>query len=76
MQKYSIVFNLGRRDTGWGEAGIRRVMHMAAAILGWMGTAGTLLAYVLVSRGRIASGSRRYAALNIIGGSLKPGRSA
>jgi hypothetical protein len=43
---------------------------MVAAALGWIGTAGTLLAYLSLSRGWLPSTSRRYAALNIVGGVL------
>ena len=43
---------------------------MIAAILGWVGTTGTLLAYMSVSRGWLHGKSKRYAALNIVGGVL------
>ena len=43
---------------------------MIAATLGWIGAAGTLLAYLSLSRGWLASTSRRYVALNITGGAL------
>lgn len=43
---------------------------MIAATLGWVGTVGTLLAYLMVSRGWLQSNSRRYAMLNIVGGML------
>ena len=49
---------------------------MIAAILGWVGTVGTLLAYLMVSRGRLQANSRRYAALNILGGVLGGSASA
>jgi hypothetical protein len=42
---------------------------MVAGVLGWSGTAGTFLAYAMVSRGRLGAGSRVYALLNILGGS-------
>ncbi|MGN7781371.1 CBU_0592 family membrane protein [Mycolicibacterium sp. 22603] len=41
---------------------------MVAATLGWVGAAGTLFAYLAVSRGWLCGKSRRYAALNITGG--------
>ena len=41
---------------------------MIAATLGWVGAAGTLFAYLAVSRGWLGGKSRRYAALNITGG--------
>lgn len=40
------------------------------SILGWLGTAGTLSAYVLIWRGWVSPTGRRYAALNAIGGTL------
>lgn len=43
---------------------------MVAAVMGWLGTAGTFLAYALLWRGRLTSESRRYAALNMAGGLL------
>ena len=43
---------------------------MIAAAMGWMGTLGTMGAYVMLSRGRWHSSSLRYAALNGIGGLL------
>jgi hypothetical protein len=43
---------------------------MVAASLGWMGTIGTMLAYVLMANGRLLSTSRTYAALNVVGGVL------
>lgn len=43
---------------------------MVAALMGWLGTAGTFLAYALLWRGRLTSESRRYAALNLAGGLL------
>lgn len=41
---------------------------MLAAILGWLGTVGTFVAYVLVFRGRLIADSWRYGALNALGG--------
>jgi len=41
---------------------------MLAAALGWLGTAGTFLAYAMLWRGRLGSESRRYATLNMVGG--------
>ena len=43
---------------------------MVAAALGWVGTFGTIGAYVLLSRGHWHATSIRYAALNAIGGLL------
>lgn len=43
---------------------------MIAAVLGWTGTVGTFVAYVMVTRGHLSVQSRRYAALNGIGGLL------
>ncbi|GLY15298.1 hypothetical protein LWF15_33810 [Kineosporia rhizophila] len=39
-----------------------------AALLGWLGTIGTIGAYVLLSRGRWSSTSLRYSLLNGLGG--------
>ena len=41
---------------------------MLAAALGWLGTAGTFLAYAMLWKGRLSSESRLYAALNMAGG--------
>lgn len=49
---------------------------MIAAAMGWLGTFGTIGAYVMLSRGRWHSASLRYAALNGIGGLLAGGASA
>ena len=43
---------------------------MLAAWLGWLGTAGTFTAYVLLGRGRLHPDSRKYAALNVVGGCM------
>ncbi|GAA1940040.1 CBU_0592 family membrane protein [Nocardioides marmoribigeumensis] len=43
---------------------------MIAASLGWMGTIGTMLAYVLMANGRLVATSRTYAAMNVAGGVL------
>lgn len=43
---------------------------MLVAVIGWLGTAGTLVAYALLSQGRLSPASRRYAALNTTGGLL------
>ncbi len=43
---------------------------MIAAVLGWVGTIGTMGAYVMLSRGRWHSASLRYSALNVVGGVL------
>ncbi len=49
---------------------------MIALAMGWIGTVGTIGAYVMLSRGTWHSGSLRYAALNGIGGLLAAGASA
>jgi hypothetical protein len=43
---------------------------MIAAAMGWIGTFGTIGAYVMLSRGSWHSASLRYAALNGVGGLL------
>lgn len=43
---------------------------MLVATLGWLGTAGTFGAYVLLSRGWLASHSVTYSTLNVVGGVL------
>lgn len=43
---------------------------LVAGVLGWLGTAGTFAAYLLLWRGRLASTSLTYAAMNTIGGLL------
>ena len=43
---------------------------MIAAAMGWIGTVGTIGAYVMLSRGHWHSSSLRYAALNGAGGVL------
>jgi hypothetical protein len=50
--------------------------EVIAAAMGWIGTIGTIGAYVMLSRGRWHSASLRYAALNGIGGLLAGGASA
>jgi hypothetical protein len=49
---------------------------MIAAVLGWVGTIGTMVAYFLVSRGRLRPDSARYATLNAAGGTLGAAASA
>jgi hypothetical protein len=49
---------------------------MLAAAMGWIGTFGTIGAYVMLSRGSWHSASLRYAALNGIGGLLGAAASA
>ena len=49
---------------------------MIAAAMGWIGTFGTIGAYVMLSRGSWHSASLRYAALNGIGGLLGAAASA
>lgn len=41
-----------------------------AAVLGWIGTAGTFVAYLLLWRGRVGSESLAYALMNAAGGVL------
>lgn len=41
---------------------------MLAAVLGWMGTLGTFIAYAMLCRGRLTQESFVYAALNTAGG--------
>ena len=43
---------------------------MIAASLGWVGTIGTIAAYVLMSNGKLVATSKRYAAMNVVGGLL------
>ena len=50
--------------------------EVIAAAMGWIGTIGTIGAYVMLSQGRWHSASLRYAALNGIGGLLAGGASA
>jgi hypothetical protein len=49
---------------------------MIAAAMGWIGTVGTIGAYVMLSRGRWQAASLRYAALNGVGGLLAATASA
>jgi hypothetical protein len=49
---------------------------MIAAAMGWIGTFGTIGAYVMLSRGSWHSASLRYAALNGVGGLLGAAASA
>lgn len=49
---------------------------MIASAMGWIGTVGTISAYVLLSRGRWSSASLRYSAINGVGGLLCAGASA
>jgi len=43
---------------------------MIAAAMGWIGTVGTIGAYVLLSRGQWSAASLRYSAINGVGGLL------
>lgn len=43
---------------------------LAGTILGWIGTVGTLSAYLLIARGVVQSTGKRYAALNAFGGTF------
>jgi hypothetical protein len=49
---------------------------MIASAMGWIGTMGTISAYVLLSRGRWSSASLRYSAINGVGGLLCAAASA
>jgi hypothetical protein len=49
---------------------------MIAAAMGWIGTIGSISAYVLLSRGRWHATSLRYAALNGVAGVLGASASA
>jgi len=49
---------------------------MLAASLGWLGTAGTFVAYLMLWRGRLTAQSRRYALLNVAGGLMAGAASA
>jgi hypothetical protein len=49
---------------------------MIAATMGWIGTLGTMGAYVMLSRGRWHAGSLRYGVLNLAGGLLGAAGSA
>ena len=43
---------------------------MLAAAMGWIGTLGTIGAYVMLSRGYVSPTSIRYGVLNLVGGML------
>jgi hypothetical protein len=49
---------------------------MIASAMGWIGTVGTISAYVLLTRGRWSHASLRYSAINGVGGLLCAGASA
>ncbi len=49
---------------------------MIESAMGWVGTVGTMAAYVMLSRGKWHAGSLRYAALNCLGGVLAGSASA
>jgi hypothetical protein len=49
---------------------------MIASAMGWIGTVGTISAYILLSRGRWSPASLRYSAINGVGGLLCAGASA
>lgn len=49
---------------------------MIAAAMGWIGTVGTIGAYILLTQGRWSSASVRYSAINGIGGLLCAAASA
>ncbi len=42
-------------------------MKLTVDIVGWLGAGGVLLAYALVSTGRVASASYAYQLLNLVG---------
>lgn len=49
---------------------------MIAAAMGWIGTIGSISAYLLLSRGRWQASSLRYSALNALAGVLAGSASA
>ena len=49
---------------------------MITAVMGWMGTAGSLAAYLLLSHGKWHATSLRYSALNALAGALAATASA
>lgn len=49
---------------------------MTASVMGWIGTMGSITAYVLLSRGRWDASSLRYSAVNGLAGVLAGGASA
>ena len=49
---------------------------MLAAAMGWIGTLGTIGAYVMLSRGYVSPTSIRYGVLNLVGGLLGASGSA
>ena len=49
---------------------------MLAAVMGWIGTLGTIGAYVMLSRGYVSPTSIRYGVLNLVGGLLGASGSA
>ena len=49
---------------------------MIASAMGWIGTVGTISAYILLSRGQWTAASLRYSAINAVGGVLCAGASA
>ncbi len=49
---------------------------MIAAAMGWIGTLGTISAYLMLSRGHWHAASLRYAAINGVGGLLGAAASA
>ena len=69
LQRLSIVFNRSAGHTDLRK-GSSKGVHMVAATLGWLGTAGTFFAYLMASHGWLQAHSRRYATLNIVGGIL------
>ena len=47
---------------------------MIAVTMGWIGTVGTISAYLLLSRGRWHATSLRYSAINGVGGVVAAAR--
>lgn len=43
---------------------------MFTLVMGWIGTVGSIWAYVLLSSGRVNATSLRYSALNLVAGAL------
>ena len=49
------------------------MQDLIGSALGWIGTVGTLTAYILLMRGRLTAETMRYSFLNVIGGLLAAG---
>lgn len=48
---------------------------MIASVMGWIGTTGSICAYLLLSRGQWDATSLRYSLLNLVAGALAGGAS-